>query len=258
MIKIGPAGSGLATLEGIREIKKLGFDAMEIEFTYGVKMSVSKAKEIGDEAKKLSIELSIHAPYYINLASDEKAKIKASEKRILDSCERGHYFGTKENPTPIVFHAGFYQGKDKEGVYRIIKESILKIQKEIKKNKWNVMLCPETTGKVSQFGDIDELIRLSEETGCSFTVDFAHMKARSNGNLDYKSLMEKLKYFSHIHCHFSGIEYTPKGEKRHLMTENKDIKELFSWIKKYKLNVTIINESPDPVGDSLKSLELRK
>jgi len=258
MIKLGPAGSsGLGNVEGIKLVKQLALDAMEVEFTYGVRMSVPVAKQVGEEAEKLKINLSIHAPYYINLASDDKTKQKASEKRILDSCERGHYFGTKQNLTPIVFHAGFYQGKDKEKVYQIIKKSIQNIQEIIKQKNWNVILCPETTGKSSQFGDIDELIRISKETRCGICVDFAHLKARNNGKIDYKELMEKLKQFRHIHCHFSGIEYTQKGERRHLITEKKDIKELFDWIKKYKLDVTIINESPDPVKDSLKAKELR-
>jgi deoxyribonuclease IV len=259
MIRIGPAGSaGLGSTEGILEIKKLGLDAMEIEFTYGVRMTINTAKQVGEEAKKSGIKLSIHAPYYINLASEDKIKQKASQKRILDSCERGHYFGTEKEMTSIVFHAGFYQGKNKEEVYNIIKESIIEMQKTIKEKKWNVLLCPETTGKPSQFGDIDELVRLSKETGCGITVDFAHLKARQNGKKEYFIWMEKLKIFKHIHCHFSGIEWTLKGERRHLITEKKDITELVSWIKKYKIDATIINESPDPIGDSVKTKEALK
>lgn len=258
MIRLGPAGSsGLGNIEGVRLVRKLGLDAMEVEFTYGVRMSSASAKELGDEAKKLGIRLSVHAPYYINLASAEKAKIKASEKRILDSCERGHHFGDKKHPTPIVFHAGFYQGRDKEDVFRMVKESIIEMQKKIKEKKWNVVLCPETTGKGIQFGDVDELARLSKETNCGITVDFAHLKARNNGNKKYKEWFEKLKMFNHIHCHFSGIEYTEKGERKHLVTDKKDIKELLDWIKKYRMDVVIINESPDPVRDSIKTKELK-
>jgi deoxyribonuclease IV len=258
MIKLGPAGSsGLGNVEGVRLVRKLNLDAMEVEFTYGVRMGIDAAKELGDEAKKLGIKLSVHAPYYVNLASSDKAKQKASEKRILDSCERAHHFGTKQELTPVVFHAGFYQGRDKEEIYQLIKKSVEEMQETIKKKGWNVLLCPETTGKSSQFGDIDELLRLSHETKCGITVDFAHLMARANGKLDYKELMEKLKNLKHVHCHFSGIEYTAKGERRHLVTDKKDIKELLAWLKKYKIDATIINESPDPVGDSLKAKELR-
>ena len=258
MIRLGPAGSsGLGNIEGVRLVKKLGLDAMEVEFTYGVRMSVSAAKEVGEEAKKLGISLSVHAPYYINLASADKVKRNASEKRILDSCERGHFFGSAKSPAPVVFHAGFYQGRDKGLVYGLVKDSVERIQKAIKDRGWHVVLCPETTGKASQFGDVDELVRLSEETGCSITVDFAHLKARNNGRIDYDDIMKKLKHFKHIHCHFSGIEYTDKGERRHIITKDKDIKELFGYLKKYKIDATVINESPDPVKDSLKSEGLR-
>ncbi|MBW2992086.1 TIM barrel protein [Candidatus Woesearchaeota archaeon] len=254
-IKIGPAGS--KTLTGLEELKQMherGLRAMEIEFTYQVWLTNKEAEKVGNDALKAGIFLSVHAPYYINLNSEEKAKIEASKKRILSCCERGHYLNGKEK-TPIVFHAAFYGKSTKEQTYNKVKEEILDMQKTIKKNRWNVILAPETTGKPSQFGDLDELLKLSKETGCSFTIDFAHMKARNNGKINYKEIMEKIKG-KKIHSHFSGIEYTPKGEKRHKITPNSEIKELLKWIRKYRLDITIINESPDPYGDSLKTLKL--
>jgi deoxyribonuclease IV len=228
---------------------------MEVEFTYGVKMSLPEAEKVGETAKENKIHLSIHCPYYINLASKEPQKRGASRKRILDSCERGHLFSWDEK-TPIVFHAGFYQGADAEEIFKIIKEQIDKIQEDIDAKKWNVILCPETTGKKSQFGSLDELLRLMKETKCGICVDFAHLKARENGKIDYSEVMKKLKGLKHVHAHFSGIEYTEKGERRHLITETKDIKELIDLLKKYDIDVTIINESPDPVGDSLKTKKI--
>src|SRR3989338_5638748 len=89
MIKIGPAGSsGLGNEEGIRHAKELGLSALEVEFTYGVRMSNDEAKKIGLLAQELGISLSIHAPYYINLNSEERPKVHASKTRILQSCER--------------------------------------------------------------------------------------------------------------------------------------------------------------------------
>ena len=253
MINLGTAGtSGLGYEEGLNKVKELGLNSLECEFTYGVKMPNADAKKIGELAKKLSISLSVHAPYYINLASKEKAKIRASKQRILQSCERAHYLGA----SPVVFHAGFYQGMDKAEVYQIIKESIIDLLKEIKKNSWNTALAPETTGKGSQFGDIDELLRLRKETGCDICVDFAHLKARNNGKIDYDEVFTKLKPLKHIHSHFSGIEWTPKGERRHLITEAKDIKELLNYCLKYQADITIINESPDPFGDCVKSKKI--
>jgi len=252
MIRIGPAGFGGSPVENIEQIAELGFTAAEVEFTYGVRMKKKDAEKLGELNKKCRLMLSIHAPYYINLASKEKEKITASKKRIIDSCERGHQMGAKY----VVFHAGFYMKRDKEEVYQIIKQEIISIKDKIKKNKWMIEIAPETTGKASQFGDIDELIRMKKETGCHICIDFAHIKARNQGDIDYNDIMKKLKPLGHIHAHFSGIEWTAKGERKHLITPEKDIKELLSYLLKYKIDATIINESPDSVGDSLKTLRV--
>lgn len=255
MIRIGPAGSsGLGNFEGVKHCRELGLSAMEVEFTYGVRMLNPEAKKVGEIAKKLGIQLSVHAPYYINLASLEKPKVHASKNRILQSCERAHYLGAGY----VVFHSGFYGKKTKEEIYDIIKRGITDLQKTIKSKKWNVVLAPETTGKGSQFGDIDELLKLRTETKCSLCVDFAHVRARNNGRIDYDALFKKIKGIGHIHSHFSGIEWTAKGERRHLITEAKDIKELLKYILKYKVDITIINESPDTFGDAVKTLNMLK
>jgi len=254
-ILLGPAGSaGLGNEEGIKRCKELGLEAMEVEFTYGVKMNNEEAKKIGELAKKLDISLSVHAPYYINLNSEEKAKIAASKKRILDSCERAHYLGAKY----VVFHAAYYGKKSKDETYKIVKEAILDMQKTITKNKWNVILCPETTGKAKQFGDLDELIKLSKETGCGICIDFAHLKARYYGKIDFDEVCEKIKNIKNKTAHFSGIEYTEAGERRHIITKEAEIKELLSCLKKHEISIRIINESPDPFGDCVKSRKIRE
>ena len=91
MIRLGPAGSsGLGNEKGIAEVKRFGLSAMEVEFTYGVRMKNEEAKKVGSIAKKLGIELSVHAPYYINLASEDRKKVEASKQRILQSCEKAN------------------------------------------------------------------------------------------------------------------------------------------------------------------------
>ncbi len=242
-IRIGPAGSsGLGNLEGVKHCKELGLTAMEVEFTHGVNMQNALAKQVGELAKKLDIRLSIHAPYFINLASEEKAKIEASKKRILDSCERGHYLGAKY----IIFHAAYYGKKTKEQTYKEVTEAILEMQKTINKNKWNVILAPETTGKGSQFGDVDELLKLAKETKCHLCIDFAHIYARQGGKIDYPEVFDKLKHITHIQAHFSGINYGPKGEKNHAMTTEAFAKPLMQEIIKRKIDITMIDECPQP------------
>jgi deoxyribonuclease-4 len=251
-IRIGPAGTGGSSLEALQELKELGLDAVEIEFVRGVKMSNELAKKIGQENKKTKLVLSVHAPYYINLASEDKAKIDASKKRILDSCERGHHMGAK----CIVFHAAYYGKLSPEECFQIVKKAVLDMQTVIKKKGWDVVLCPETTGKRSQFGDVDELLRLSRETGCGICIDFAHLEARYNKEYDYREVVKKVKGVKHLTAHFSGIEYTAKGERRHIPTDFKKAKKLLDALKKEGLSITVICESPDTWGDALKMKEL--
>jgi len=249
-ILIGPAGSGGSKDEGFILVKNSGLDALEIEFTYGVWMTNEDAKAIHELNKKLNLHLSIHAPYYINLNSTDKNKIESSKKRILKCCEIGNIMGAN----CIVFHPGYYGKSTHEEAYQTIKKAILEMQKTIEKNKWNTILCPETTGKVSQFGDLDDLLRMMKETGCSICIDFAHLKARYQGKMSYEEMAEKIKKakLKHVHCHFSGIEWTEKGERRHLLTPESEIKDLFKALKKYKIDCTILNESPSPLEDAIK------
>lgn len=248
-IKLGPAGSGGNTLEGIKHVKEIGLDAMEVEFTYGVRMSNELAKEAGKLAKELNISLSVHAPYWINLASKDKKKIEESKKRILNSCERAHHLGVKY----VVFHQGFYQKRDPKAVYNIIRESLKDL---IKRNKYKeVKITCETTGKTGAFGTLQELLRLKKEIGIEICVDFAHIYARQHGKINYGEILRHFKG-KHLQAHFSGIEYTEKGEKRHLNMSKPDFTALAKEILKQKQDITIICESPITWKDSLKQKKI--
>ena len=257
-IRLGPAGLGGVkdAVDNLQEYNKLGLRACEIAFTYGIYIKGKKdAEEIGKKAKEQDIKLSIHAPYWINLNSKEKRKIQESKERILHCCEIGHYL----QAYCVVFHPGYYGGMEKEQTYQNIKKAILEMQKEIKKYRWKIKLAPETTGKVNVFGSVDEILRLVRETGCSFCIDFAHILAREK-KVDYKGILEKFEEVSkdkELHIHFSGIEYGEKGEKRHIKTKDSEAKELIENLKKYAKakEVTIINESPYSVEDSVKGLK---
>lgn len=246
-IIFGPAGLGGKdeAIDNLKKYHKLGIDACELSFTYSVYLKEADAKEIGKVAKDLGINLSIHGSYFINLNASEKAKVEASKKRILDACKIGHYLGAK----CIVFHAGYYAKITPEETYKKIKLEIEDLLKTIKKNKWNVELCPEITGKPSVFGSIEEISKLSKETKCSFCIDFAHILARYKEN-NFELIKESFpqKYW---HCHFSGIEYGEKGEKRHLKTKKSEWENLLDFLKTLDKKIVIVNESPDNVKDSI-------
>jgi deoxyribonuclease-4 len=245
MIRVGPAGSeGKGNLEGVKKVARMGLDCMEVAFTYGVRMHMEEAERLGELARAKGIVLSVHAPYYINLASDEAEKVKASKARILASCERAHALGAQN----VVFHAGFYQKKTADDTYELVKKKISEIQDEISKKKWDVTLCPELTGKPSQFGSLEEILRLMRETGCGITVDFSHLLARQQGRIDYAEVLKTLP--SKFHAHFSGIAYGDKGERRHIVTRKKFFEPLARQMLKRKLDITLINESPQPYKDA--------
>ena len=245
MIKIGPAGSeGLGNLKGVSKVAEMGLDCMEVEFTYGVRMSLASAKEVGALAKEKGIILSVHAPYYINLASAEEEKFVASKKRILDSCERAHMMGAQN----VTFHAGFYQKRSHEATYQLIQKALVELKKTISRRRWKVTLCPEVTGKASQFGSLEEILRLMKESGCGLTVDFSHLYARHQGEVDYGEILDKLP--DTFHAHFSGIEYGEKGERKHIRTTEQFFTPLARELVRRNLDITIISESPRPYEDA--------
>jgi deoxyribonuclease-4 len=223
----------------------MDLDCMEVEFTYGVRMDLKTAKAVGILAKEKGILLSVHAPYYINLASEEKEKLAASKKRILDSCQRAHHMGARN----VTFHAGFYQTRTSAQTYERIKKAIIGLHKQIGRRKWRVTLCPEVTGKPSQFGSLEELLRLKKDTGCGITVDFSHLYARHQGDVDYGRILKKLP--KKFHAHFSGIAYGPKGEKKHIRTTPKFFEPLAEELVKHNRDITIISESPKPYEDAV-------
>jgi len=252
-IKFGPAGIGGVNeaISNLENYHKLGLRACEVAFTYGVYIKDKQdALRIGKVAKELDISLSIHAPYWINLNSAEKEKIEKSKQRILKCCEIGTYLEAKR----VVFHPGYYGKMDKKETYENIKKEILDMQKTIKQKKYTPKLAPEFTGKLNVFGSIDEIRELVDQTQCDFCIDFAHILAREK-DYNFKEVLKKFEKHKDLHIHFSGINYSEKGEKSHKKTPEKELKELISNLPKDK-DITLINESPFPVKDSVLGLKI--
>lgn len=247
MIYLGPIGVPTISRDSTSaadDLIRLGLNAWEVNFTHGVKMSLETAKRIGEESKKLL--LSIHAPYYINFCNPEQ--IANSRRQILESVERAKVMDAKM----VGFHAGYYGDLDKEEASKMI----LNACQEMGKNLGDVKLALETTGKHSQWGTLEEIIELCKKLrSCTPLVDFAHIYARSNGKIDYAEVFDKLKILKlkHLHCHFSNLTYTAKGERYHIpIDHNPDFLPLAKEILKRKLDITIISESPILEQDALK------
>ncbi|OYT43345.1 MAG: endonuclease IV, partial [Candidatus Aenigmarchaeota archaeon ex4484_56] len=200
------------------------------------------------------------ASYFINLCNPEK--IEASKERILSSCVIGNYINAKY----IVFHPGYYGNLSAEEAYEFVRKGCIELSKLIKKNKLNVFLGLETTGKKSQFGTLDEILKICKEIKiCRPVVDFAHIYARNGGKINYSEIFDKLEKFSYLHTHFSGIEFTDKGERRHIPISSKhpDFDELAKELVNRgfttkKRDIVIISESPVLEQDSLKMMKILK
>ncbi len=253
VIKIGPSTLGpVKTSEAVLEqYAKAGLQACEIAFTYSIYIkNKSDAIRIGKKAEELGIELSIHAPFFVNLNSSEAKTRESTKKRILDCCEIGELLGAKI----VVFHPGYY-GDDREGAYDTIKSGIVELMEERAKKKWKIKIGVETMGKVNVFGSLEEISRLVHETGCSFCIDFAHILARDK-KVDY-ARVERLFPQKEWHVHFSGIEYGEKGEKKHRDTEEGEWSELLENLPKDK-DIRIVSEAPSPFEDAKQAIRVLK
>lgn len=261
----GTAGIPLSTpnrntLSGISQVKKLGLGCMELEFVRQININEEKALMVKEKRKKEGIVLTCHAPYYINLNSKEKSKIQASVDRIIKSAKIASLCGAYS----VAFHPGYYGKVNKESTYKSIKEQLKRIMDELKKQDVKIWVRPETTGKITAFGDFQECVKLSKEIeGVLPCIDFAHLHSRSNGKINsYKEIIGLLTYYEeelgkdalkNMHIHFSGINYTNKGERNHLNLTDSDenYKEIIKAWKDFKICGCVISESPNIEKDAV-------
>lgn len=251
------------SLSGIAFVRKLGLGAFEFEFVHNASMTPAKAQECGNAAKENKITLSAHAPYYINLCSDEPDKVAASKVRILATARILENAGGGR----AVVHTGYYGKLEKKAAYEMAKENYLDILDSMKKQGIRkAVVAPETTGKPSAFGGLEELYTLASEIGFEKfkpTIDFAHLHARANGAMktekDFDAVFETVEGLvgkaglQQLHCHFAGIQYSIKGEIRHLAIDAKspDFSLLAQSLVDNKCTGTIISESPNIAADAL-------
>jgi deoxyribonuclease IV len=264
-ILFGTAGVPLTTkkrdtLSGIKRVKELGLQAMELEFVHGVRMKPELAGEVKKIAEKNDISLSIHGPYYINLNSKEPEKRDASRTRILDSMKIGSHAGVGY----VTFHPAFFQKMDTEQVFQTVKKQLQKIMDEREKKKYSANIKPETTGKPTQFGSLTELLRMYSEIGIPPYIDFSHVHARDNGRFkkkeDVRAAFEEVEktdsqLLKTLNMHMSGIAYSEKGERNHLVLQDSKNDFPYKWVldslKEFDCKGTVICESPDMEKDAL-------
>ena len=226
----GPAGKPL-TMKGSRiekapeYLRSIGLDAMEYEAVRGVRISERKARLLGSEAEKHGVVMSLHAPYYINLASPEPEKREASIRRVVESLKAAEWMGAYV----VVVHTGYYKGyRDRKEALKVAIEGYRRALEEAPGWVRRPSVSPELMGRKAAIGDVDEIIEICRELGsrCRPTVDWAHLYARYEGSrvlsvddvIGVVELIERelgSQAVRPLHTHFSKIEYGRGGEREH-------------------------------------------
>ena len=275
MIKFGPSGAptrfydeGHKTTEEMPLwVKQNGLDCFEYSFGRGVNLGEAKAKSIAEAFKKENIEISVHAPYFINLATPEEAKAENSFNYILSSAVVGKIMGANR----VVFHPAAQGKETREAAVNRTIARLIELKSIIEERGLTDMkFCPETMGKIAQIGTIDEITHFCTLADFYYpTVDFGHVNAREQGSLKTKDdYLVRLKYMINIlgyekvndmHVHFSKVEYTAKGEKRHLTFEDTifgpDYKPFIEAIVELNLHPYIVSESAGTQADDAKTMK---
>lgn len=238
--------------EAFQVLGEMKLDGMELEFVHGVRMSQGHREFVKSMSEDFVI--TAHAPFYINLNALEKEKTDASVQRIIDTASVAKQAGAFS----ITYHAAFYLGQDKETVYNQVKSQTRRIVDVLDKEGIDIWIRPETTGKATQWGDIDEIIRLSKEFDRVLPcVDFSHLHARSVGEFntydEFAQVLEKMEKeigryaLDNFHGHLAGIEFTSKGEKQHLNLKKSDMNyvDLLKALKDFDVKGALVCESPN-------------
>jgi len=251
-----PGGS----VGAIQTISSLGLSALELGWVQSVRVTEQTCALIKKEAERLSIALSVHAPYFINLNAEQDEWPK-SRKRLMDAA----YYGNLAGATDIVFHPGSYFQKNPEEVLPLAIKRLAGCVDELKKAQIPVTLRPETMGKSAMLGSLDDTLMMAKSVDQVLPcIDFAHLHARpgdgsNNSEDEWKQNLEHYaaslgeKQLQHLHIHLSGIEYTSKGEKNHLPLRESDLNlvALFRALKSAGAGGRIMCESPIMEEDAL-------
>jgi deoxyribonuclease-4 len=248
-----------ASMEDVPSLlREEGLDALEYEAIYwGGKPQIKRedAEKLGLRAGENDVWLSLHGSYFINLCGEKKI-VEASKKRLIACATAAEWMGAHV----VVFHAGFYGKKPHELVLGNCLEALRDVAQSLKRlGIKNVRIGPETMGKPSQLGSLDEVLRICQEVEqTQLVIDWSHLHARDMGRFrtveDFRRVVETvesrlgIEAARDMHCHFTKIEFTDKGERRHHTLEEERYGPSFDMLAKviaeFKLRPVIISESP--------------
>lgn len=253
------AWGGISSLDAPAFVRSIGLDAYEYEAGNGLSATKSMLSAIGREAEKNDIKMSFHTPYFISLSGVIEEKRLNSIRYIRESLDAAHLLGAKT----IVVHTGSAAKISRDEAMRLAADTLVRTLSEV--DTHGIKIGLETMGKINQLGTLDEVLELCRiDSSLVPVIDFGHLNARQLGGAfnsadDYMRIFDKISNLlgtdiaENLHCHFSKIEWTQSGEKKHL-TFADDIygpsfEPLIDVILKNDLAPTIICESAGTQSD---------
>ncbi|MCL2712419.1 MAG: TIM barrel protein [Methanomassiliicoccaceae archaeon] len=255
----GPAGypeKSKDPQDAMNIVREMGLDALEMEFVRGARISEAKAKEIGTLAAKFNIRLSAHAPYFVSFNSETPETREKSIPWVTDTAKAAHHLGAYI----VVIHAASY-GKEPLKATDSVMNGLIRCKEVMDdENIKDVILGLETMGRPATWGTLKEIEKVMDNvTGVRPVLDVAHVHSRGNGALRTEKDMKDLtdEFFSlaggRPHFHISCIEYSEKGEKKHLplSAADPDMSLLANVLDDAKEDCTFICESPLLEQDAL-------
>ena len=277
--RFGPAGvppifrAMKAVLTDVpRLLREEGLDAFEYQAVrWGAKPQIKRedAEKLGSKAKENDVLLSLHGSYFINFCGG-KDVIEASKQRLIACATAAEWM----KAYVVVFHSGFYGKKPQKEALTNCLEALKEVAEAMRTlGIKNVKIGPETMGKHSQLGSLDEVLSLCEEVEqTQLVVDWGHLHARDGGRFktvdDFRRVVEEIENrlgkeaVKDMHCHFTKVEFTDKGEKRHHIIDETDFGPDFTMLAKviaeFKLKPVIISESPILDMDAIKMRDILK
>jgi deoxyribonuclease-4 len=253
-----------------RLLQEEGLDAFEYEAVqWGRKPQVRKeeAEKLGIEAKQRDVWISLHGSYFLNF-SGLKTIVEDSKQRLIACATAAEWMGAHT----VVFHPGVYGKRPPEVALKMCSDALRDVIQTLRDlGITNVKLGPETMGKMYQLGSLDEVLSLCETVDQTQPViDWSHLHARGLGRFrtidDYRRIVEQIEKrlgteaLRSLHCHFSKIEYSDKGERRHHTLEEPrygpDFRLLAKIIVEFKMNLILISESPVQDLDAMKMRDI--
>jgi deoxyribonuclease-4 len=237
MIKFGVSGNGnsyyadgyATTIQAAKWCKNRGIEIYEYSFGRGINLGDKKAIEIGNEFKEYGIEMSIHAPYYINFANTDPEMIEKSIGYVVHSVEKMKLLDCGDR---VVIHTASQGKLDRIDAVNLSKENLKKLISTLEFNQLtDYKVCVETMGKLAQIGDTKEIVDFAKMAPNIYPcIDFGHLNARTLGKIKTKKDYEEIIMYMldnlpfekvrDMHIHFSKIMYSNKGEVRHLTFED--------------------------------------